>query len=340
MTLPELQQEVYIAGPGGPEVLQVRQQPTPRPGPGKVLIEVAAAGVNRHDCNQRAQGAAHDGTLVPGLEVAGKVVMLGEGTDTALAGRRVMALVQGGGYAQYAVADQALVLPAPHSLSDAEAASIPEALFTAWYNFFLLMKLDRDGFGLIHGGTSGVGHIALQAMTALGYRVLATAGTDEKVAAAKRFGAFAALNYHDPALADKARAATDGHGIDALLDLSAGAHLDADLAMMASGGRITHLSGGSGKTINVPLRALMARQIWITGSLLRPLALTRKAEVAELLRRDVLPLFDQGAIRPQIAARFPLAEAWRAHDMMEQNNHIGKIVLLSDGGIHEREKHS
>lgn len=340
MDVPEFQQEVYITGPGGPKTLQIRRQPTPRPGPGKVLIKVAAAGVNRHDCNQRAQGAAHDGTLVPGLEVCGEVVMLGEGAGDSLAGKRVMALVQGGGYAQYANADQALVLPAPDGLSDAEAASLPEALFTAWYNFFLLMKLDRGGFGLIHGGTSGVGHVALQAMSALGYRVLATAGTDEKVAAAKRFGAFEALNYNDPALADKVRAATGGHGIDALLDLSAGAHIDADLAMMASGGRIAHLSGGSGKAITVPLRNLMARQIWITGSLLRPLALASKALLADMLRRDVLPLFDQGAIRPHITARFPLAEAWRAHHMMEQNSHIGKIVLVSDDEIQEREDQS
>ncbi len=340
MTVPEFQQEVYITGSGGPEVLQVRQQPTPRPGPGKVLIKVAAAGVNRHDCNQRAQGAAHDGTLVPGLEVCGEVVMLGEGADAGLAGKRIMALVQGGGYAEYALADQALVLPAPDGLSNAEAAALPEALFTAWYNFFLLMKLDRDGFGLIHGGTSGVGHVALQAMSALGYRVLATAGTDEKVAAARSFGAFEAFNYNDSALADKAHSATGGHGIDALLDLSAGAHIDADLAMMASGGRIAHLSGGKGKAITVPLRNLMARQIWITGSLLRPLALARKTEVAEMLRRDVLPLIDQGAIRPHIAARFPLAEAWRAHHMMEQNSHIGKIVLVCDDEIHEREDQS
>ncbi|CAN7601999.1 NAD(P)H-quinone oxidoreductase [Neorhizobium sp. LjRoot104] len=340
MTVPDFHQEVQIASAGGPETLQVRRQPTPRLGVGKVLIKVAAAGVNRHDCNQRAQGAAHDGTLVPGLEVCGKVVMLGEDSEAGLAGKRVMALVQGGGYAQYAIAEQALVLPAPDGLSDAEAASLPEALFTAWYNFFVLMKLERDGFGLIHGGTSGVGHVALQAMSALGYRVLATAGTDEKVAAAKGFGAFEALNYNDPALADKARAATGGHGISALLDLSAGAHIDADLAMMASGGRIAHLSGGSGKAITVPLRNLMARQIWITGSLLRPLALASKTLLADMLRRDVMPLFDQGAIRPHIAARFPLTEAWRAHHMMEQNSHIGKIVLVSDDNIHEREDQS
>lgn len=340
MTVPNSHLEVHITGPGGPETLQIRRQPTPRPGPGKVLIRVAAGGVNRHDCNQRVQGAAHDGTLVPGLEVCGEVVMLGEGADASLAGKRVMALVQGGGYAQYAIADQALVLPAPGGLSDAEVGSLPEALFTAWYNFFILMKLDREGFGLIHGGTSGVGHVALQAMSALGYRVLATAGTDEKVAAARRFGAFESLNYNDAALADKIRAATGGHGIDALLDLSAGAHIDTDLAMMASGGRIAHLSGGNGKAITVPLRTLMARQIWITGSLLRPLALARKTEVAEMLRRNVLPLIDQGAIRPHIAAQFPLTEAWRAHHMMEQNSHIGKIVLVSDDEIHEREDQS
>lgn len=320
------QTAMIITAAGGPEVLQVAHMPLPRPGQHQVLIKVTAAGVNRHDCNQRAAGVHHDGNPIPGLEASGVVVQLGDDVTDVAVGDQVMALLQGGGYAQFALADTALVMKIPQSLNMDEAACIPEALFTAWWNFFGLMHLKRGEFALIHGGTSGVGHLALQALSALGYRVLATAGSDEKVKAATGFGAYAAFSYKDADLAAKVRDATGGAGISALLDMSAGAHIAADLEMMAPDGRIAHLSAGGGGMLQVLLKPLMAKRISITGSLLRPLALSCKAEIAELIRRDVLPLFD-GRMRPTIASRFPLEDAAAAHREMEKGSHIGKILL-------------
>lgn len=334
MTYPIRHNAIVITGAGGPEMLQRQDIPTPQAGPDQVLIKVSAAGINRHDCNQRNAGHCPDGNPVPGLEAAGVIVALGEGVLDLAIGDRVMGLLQGGGYGEYAVADAAVVMRIPSGLSDVEAACIPEALFTAWWNFFGLMDLQPQDCALIHGGTSGVGHLALQAMSGLGYRVLATAGNAEKVKAAKGFGAFAAFDYHDPELAAKVKEATGGAGINTLLDMSAGAHLEADLEMMAVGGRIAHLSAGGGAFLNVPLKPLMAKRLCITGSLLRPLELHKKTEIAELIKRDIMPLLGK-SVRPVIAAEFLLSQAADAHRAMEQNSHIGKIVLrvadISDG---------
>lgn len=326
MSIPGRQKAIIITAAGGPEVLQLADMPTPRPGPHQVLIRIAAAGINRHDCNQRSAGVHHDGNPVPGLEASGVVAQLGESVADFAIGDRVMALLQGGGYAGFAIADAALVMKVPDTLDMVEAAGVPEALFTAWWNFFGLMRLQRGEYALIHGGTSGVGHLALQAMSALGYRVLATAGSPRKVKAARDFGAFAAFSYDDPDLPGKVREATAGAGVAALLDMSAGAHLAADLEMMAPDGRIAHLSGGAGATLSVPLKALMAKRISITGSLLRPLALERKAAVAAMIARDVLPILG-ASVRPAIAARFALEDAAAAHREMEKGSHIGKIIL-------------
>ncbi|MGR6429702.1 NAD(P)H-quinone oxidoreductase [Rhizobium sp. PAMB 3174] len=326
MLHPEYQTAVIIKGAGGPEVLVAERVPVQSPGPGEVLIRVSAAGVNRHDVHQRAAGKHSDGQAVPGLEVCGTIVAVGEGVGGVAKGERVMALVQGGGYGQYVVANAGLVMPAPVSLSDAEAAGIPEAVFTTWWNFFNLMALEKDQFALFHGGTSGVGHIALQAMSALGYNVLVTCGSDKKVSAALNFGARAAFRYDDPELADKVLAATGNKGISALLDVSAGAHLAQDLKMMAPDGMMAHLSGGGGADLGVPLREIMAKRIRITGSLLRPLPMARKIAVANMIRKDVWPLFGR-EVRPQIDGKFDFTKAADAHRMMENNSHIGKIIL-------------
>ena len=193
------------------------------------------------------------------------------------------------------------------------------------------MSFGKGGFALIHGGTSGVGHIALQAMSALGYRVIATAGTETKVAAAKDFGAHEAFSYRDENLAAKVMDATGGQGISSLLDVSAGAHLKQDLQMMAADGQIAHLSGGGGTELAIPLRDIMAKRLCITGSLLRPLPLDRKVAVAEDLRRDVLPMLGS-KVRPAIAATFDLLHAASAHAAMEENAHIGKIMLTVEHG--------
>lgn len=326
MTLPATFNAIVIDRAGGPEVLVPRAMPMLRPGPGQVLIRVTAAGVNRHDVNQRATGAHHDGTPVPGLEVAGTVALCGPGIEGLAPGARVMALVQGGGYGEYALAGAPLVFAVPDCLSDPEAACLPEALFTARWNFFDMMALRRDQFALIHGGTSGVGHLALQTLSALGYRVIATCGTGKKTEAALGFGAMAAFSYHDPDLSAQVMAATGGQGVSALLDMSAGAHIAQDLAMMAPDGVIAHLSPKGNGALAVPLRALMARRVRITGSFLRPLDLARKARVADRLRAEVVPLLG-GQVRPVIAHEFALHDAARAHAVMEKSAHIGKIVL-------------
>ena len=326
MPIPETQTAIVITKAGGPDVLEPKTVEVPQPGSDQMLIRVSAAGINRHDVHQRVGGRHSDGTAVPGLEVCGIIVAVGAGVDQGRIGERVMALVQGGGYGQYVVANQQLVLPAPNTLSDIEAAGFPEAAFTTWWNFFHLMTCRKDSFALIHGGTSGVGHIALQAMSALGYRVIATAGTETKVAAAKAFGAHDAFSYRDEDLAAKVMEATGGQGISSLLDVSAGAHLKQDIQMMAPDGQIAHLSGGGGADLAIPLRDIMAKRLCITGSLLRPLPLDRKAAVAEDLRRDVLPLLGS-KVRPTIAATFDLRDATKAHAAMEENAHIGKIIL-------------
>ncbi|WP_040607086.1 NAD(P)H-quinone oxidoreductase [Oceanicola sp. S124] len=328
MSHPKEQTAVVISQPGGPEVLLPAQVRVPEPGPGQLLIRVVAAGVNRHDCLQRAAGVHHDGSPVPGLEAAGEVVAIGAGVTDVAPGDRVMVLLQGGGYAQYALAEAAVTMPIPEGMEMVEAAALPEALFTAWWNFFFLMTLRPEDFALIHGGTSGVGHLALQALSALGYRVLATAGSAAKVEAARGFGAMAAFNYRDEGLAEAVLEATGGQGIGALLDVSAGAHLAQDLAMMAPDGCIAHLSAGGGAALSVPLRPLMAKRIRITGSFLRPLEASRKAEVALRLRREVWPLLG-AKVRATIAASYPLEQACEAHRDMEKGSHIGKFVLFT-----------
>lgn len=324
--LPDFHTSILISEAGGPEVLRSAQVPLRNPGSRQVLIRISAAGINRHDCLQRAAGIHHDGNPVPGLEASGVVVALGHDVTELEIGAPVMALLQGGGYAEYAVADVALTMPVPDGISMTEAAALPEALFTAWWNYFFLMRLQPNEFALMHGGTSGVGHLALQAMSALGYGVLATCGSADKVTAAKRFGARDAFNYNDPELTAKVIDATNGRGISALLDVSAGAHFEADLEMMAPDGRIAHLSGGGGSALNVPLKKLMAKRISITGSLLRPLALERKTQVAQKIRRDVWPLLG-AQVRPELAAVLPLLDAAQAHLEMEKGQHVGKIVL-------------
>lgn len=326
MPILETQTAVLITKAGGPEVLVPGLVPVPRPGAGQVLIRVTAAGLNRHDVNQRRAGLHSDGLATPGLEVCGTVVAVGPNVTGIGLDSRVMALVQGGGYAQYTLAYAALVMPAPDSLNDVEAAAIPEAAFTTWWNFFGLMALQKEQFALIHGGTSGVGHLALQFLSALGYQVIATCGSEAKAAAAREFGALDAFLYSAPDLAQQVLAATEGLGISTLMDVSAGAHLDQDLEMMATDGTIAHLSGGGGAEIKVPLQKIMARRIRITGSFLRPLPLAHKARIAALIRQDLWPLLGN-RVRPVIALSVDFRDAVVAHREMERNRHIGKIML-------------
>ncbi|WP_316165271.1 MULTISPECIES: NAD(P)H-quinone oxidoreductase [unclassified Bradyrhizobium] len=326
--IPEIQHAVIITAAGGPEVLFERfDWPVPAQlGPDDVLIEIAAAGINRHDCNQRAAGPSREPNPVPGLEASGRIVACGSNVAKERLGEAVIALTDGGAYAQYVATDQHLALPMPDGFDWVRGVALPEALFTTWFNFFDLMRMAPGETALIHGGSSGVGTIAIQLLHALGHDVFATAGTEEKRAVARGLGARAVFDYADPDLAEQVRAATNGRGVDCILDTSAGAHIMQDLAALAAGGRIAFLSAGGGKELSVPLRSLMARRASVTGAFLRSTPLELKRRIAGCLQQQVWPLL-ASAVRPYIDRVYPLSEAARAHAHMESNGHIGKIVL-------------
>ena len=291
-----------------------------------VLIEVMAAGVNRHDCNQRRAGPAPEPNPVPGLEASGRIVACGKNIPAHRIGEKVMALTDGGSYAQFVATPSELALPIPEGLDWIALAALPEALFTTWFNFFVLMQLKPGESALIHGATSGVGSIATQLLNALGHKVYGTAGTADKRKAALDFGCTAVFDYNDPDLVSRVRQATGGRGVDTILDMSAGAHIDADLAMIADDGRIAYLSAGGGKSLQLPLRMLMSRRTRITGAFLRSTPDHIKIKVAKQLRERVWHLLGN-SLKPQIDASFSLENAAEAHRKMEANAHIGKIVL-------------
>ena len=326
--IPSRQHAIVISAPGGPEVLlENASWPVPQPlADDDVLIQVMAAGINRHDCNQRKAGPKHEPNPVPGLEAAGIIVAVGKNVSRQRVGERVVALTDGGAYAQFVAAASELALPMPEGLDWVSAAALPEALFTTWFNFIELMRLTPGETALIHGGASGVGSIAIQLLKALGHPVYATAGTTKKRDAALRFGCTAAFDYNDPDLAKRVMAATNNRGVDTILDMSAGAHVDADLAMIAAGGRISHLSAGGGKSLALPLRALMARRASVTGAFLRSTPLAIKTKIARELRATAWPLLGTHVL-PSIEVTYPLANAADAHRHMERSTHIGKIIL-------------
>lgn len=327
MNRPARHAAVFIARAGGPEVLELRHVPPPQPRGGEVLIAVQAAGVNRHDCNQRRRGPTPVHSDIPGLEVAGTVVGLGDGAAGLALGDAVCALTDGGGYGEYVTAQAAHTLPVPAGLDMVQAAALPEAAFTVWHNFFRVAALQPGESVLLHGGTSGVGTFALQLLAALGHPVYATCGTPDKQAAAERLGARQAFDYHAPTWVEDLRDATEGCGVDVILDMSGGRHTLLNLEALARRGRLVHLSPGDGGDFSAPLRALMAKELKVTGSLLRPLPDDEKAEIASALRGCVWPLVEAGRVRPVVHALLPLAQAVEAHLLMETGTHIGKLVL-------------
>jgi putative PIG3 family NAD(P)H quinone oxidoreductase len=264
---------------------------------------------------------------VPGLEVAGVVAAVGAKLSGWTVGERVCALTDGGGYGEYAVAPAALAFRIPEGLTDVVAAALPEALFTVWFNFFKVANLAAGESVLLHGGTSGVGTIAIQVLSGLGHPVFATCGSDDKVALAKRLGAREAFNYRSDEFAAGVRAATHGHGVDVILDMSGGRHSLRSLESLAYRGRIVHLSPGDGADFSVPLRLIMAKEAKITGSLLRPLALTDKTVIAEELRQRIWPSIASGRIQPVLHRVLPLRQAAEAHAVMEAAEHAGKLIL-------------
>lgn len=333
MSLPSRHAAMHISAAGGPEVLALREVPVPQPRAGEVLVAVKAAGVNRHDCNQRRRGPSPAHCDIPGLEVAGTVVAIGDGVHDQCIGDSVCALTDGGGYGGYAIAQAAQALPVPAGLDLVHAAALPEAAFTVWHNFFRVADLQPAESVLLHGGTSGVGTLAIQVLTALGHPVLATCGTAEKCAAAERLGARRAFDYHDAGWVADVRDCTGARGVDVILDMSGGRHSLGNLDALARRGRLVHLSPGDGAAFSAPLRTLMAKELKITGSLLRPLSNAEKEQIAQALRATVWPLIVAGSVLPVVHAVLPLAQAAEAHRLMETGSHIGKLVLdvaLSD----------
>ncbi len=326
MNLPACHTVVAHSAAGGPEVLELAERPVPAPGTGEILIRVAAAGVNRHDVGQRRRAPGGEHTDVFGLEVAGEVVARGPGVSEWEIGDRVCALVDGGGYAQYAVAPASNTLPLPEGFSLQEAAALPEALFTVWYNCFDVGRLQPGERVLFHGGTSGVGSMGIQVLAALGYEVYATCGDARKCEAARGFGARRAIDYRSEDFVAAVHEATGGRGVDLIIDMAGAAYAEANLDAIAFGGRIVHLSPGTG-AFCPPLAKIMLKRACVTGSRLRPVPVETKARMAAELRRIVWPLLG-APVRPVIDSTFPLVQAAEAHRAMERAQHIGKILLL------------
>ncbi len=329
-TLPETMTCIEIAAPGPAEGLRPAQRPVPRPGPGEVLIAVAAAGVNRPDVFQR-QGnyppppGASD---IPGLEVAGTVVALGEGVTAPAIGAEVTALVTGGGYARYCTAAAECCLPWPKGYDAEKAAALPETFFTVWHNVFQRCGLTAGESFLVHGGSSGIGTTAIQLAAAFGARVFATAGSAEKCRVCAELGAERAINYGEEDFVAVVKEATGKRGVDVILDMVGGDYVARNIKAMAADGRLCNIAFLKGSRVEIDLMPVMLKRLTLTGSTLRARPVAVKAAIARELRAQVWPLLDAGRVRPVIHAAFPLEQAADAHRLMESSAHIGKVVLV------------
>jgi putative PIG3 family NAD(P)H quinone oxidoreductase len=319
---------VVAPQPDGAEELALIERPVPRPGAGEVLVRVAAAGVNRPDILQR-RGLYPPPPGAPdilGLEIAGEVVEAGEGAEQ-LRGQRVCALVAGGGYAEYCVAAAGICLPAPDALSLAEAAAMPETLFTVWSNLFERGFAADGDTVLVHGGTSGIGTMAIALGRLFGLTVIVTCGTDEKCARAEQIGAAKAINYRTEDFVEEVRRLTDGGGVQIVLDMIGGDYLPRNVACLAENGRHVSIAFQGGARAEIALPELMRKRLILTGSFLRPRPVEFKTMVADEIAKTVWPYVEGGRLRPVIDSTFPLAEAAKAHARMESGEHVGKIVL-------------
>ncbi|WP_206735257.1 NAD(P)H-quinone oxidoreductase [Bosea sp. Tri-44] len=327
--LPAMMTAIGFDAPGGPDVLKPQQRPVPQPGPGQLLVHVAVAGVNRPDVLQRMGGYAPPpgASDIPGLEIAGRIVALGEGGSRYEVGDQVCALVAGGGYAEYAVVHEDNALPIPAGLSLEEAGAIPETYFTVWTNVFQRGGLKKGESFMVHGGTSGIGTTAIQLAKAFGATVLATAGSDEKCTACRDLGADHAINYRTEDFVAAAKAATGGRGVNLILDMVGGDYINRNYDAAAESGRIVQIAFLNGPKAEVNFSRLMMKRLTHTGSTLRPRTIAEKAAIARELEDRVWPLLTEGRCKPVIHARFPLGQAAEAHALMESNAHIGKIVL-------------
>lgn len=329
MSLPQMMPAVEITAPGGPEVLRATEVAVPEAGPGEVLVKVAAAGVNRPDCLQRAglYPLPPDASPLPGLEIAGEVVALGAGATRWQIGDRVVALVHGGGYAGYCRANAGHCLPWPAGLSAVEAASLPETSFTVQYNLFTRAGLKTGETCLIHGGSSGIGATAIQLAKAAGARVLTTVGNADKVRFCTDLGADLAIDYKVDDWLEAVLTATGRRGVDVVLDMVAGPYVEKNLRALASDGRYSMIAFLLGAKAEVNFGHVLGKRLTLTGSTLRPQSVAAKAAIARDVEAHVWPLVAAGRYRSPIYRSFPLAEAAQAHALMESSQHMGKIVL-------------
>ncbi len=321
---------IVIDHPGGPEVLQLRDQPQPRPAAGQVLVRVQAAGVNRPDVLMRQGKYAGSGDvagLVPGLEIAGIVEACGADAARWQPGDAVCALLPAGGYAEYAVVDARHCLPVPAGLGMVEAAALPETMFTVWHNVFQRGGLQPGEILLVHGGSSGIGTAAIQLATALGSRVAVTAGSDDKCRACRELGAEWAINYKTEDFAQ----VLQNIGVDVVLDMVGGDYIAKNIQLLRDDGRLVFINATQGSRGNFDAGDLMRRRLTLTGSTLRPRSADFKAALAAAVEQRVWPLLAAGRFRPVIDRTYPLAEAAAAHQRLESSAHIGKIVLEVGG---------
>ncbi len=328
--LPEMMTAIDPAAPGGPEVLIPVERPVPQPQPGEVLIRVAAAGINRPDVMQRKgmYPPPPGAPSIPGLEIAGAVVAVGEGVDAAMIGARVCALVTGGGYAEYCAAPVGSCLVVPDALSMVEAAAMPETLFTVWTNLFERAYVVEGDIALVHGGTSGIGTMAIALCSLFGVTTIVTCGSDEKCAAAKALGADHAINYNTEDFVAAVMTITGGKGVNAVLDMVGGDYLPRNIQCMAEDARHVTIAVQRGVQAEIPILPIMLKRLTLTGSTLRARPANFKAMVADELKRMVWPAVEAGDLKPVVHATFPLVEAAAAHALMESGDHVGKIVLV------------
>ena len=330
-SLPAQMTVIAIRAPGGPEMLVPEQRAVPQPGEREVLVKVAAAGVNRPDVMQR-QGLyppPKGATDIPGLEIAGEVAALGAGVQRWKLGDKVMALVVGGGYAEYCLAHESHALPVPAGLTLVEAAAIPETTFTVWHNVFERGRLQRGETLLVHGGSSGIGTTAIQLAKAFGARVITTAGSAEKCDACRRLGADVAINYKQDDFVAATKAATNGKGADVVLDMVGGDYIEPNYEAAAVEGRIVQIAFQGSPKATVDFRRIMLKRLTHTGSTLRARSIEDKAAIARAVEAHALPLVAAGKVKPVIDSTFPLSEAAAAHSRLEAGAHIGKIVLTN-----------
>jgi NADPH:quinone reductase len=332
--LPETMNAIEIADFGGPDVLKPAKRPVPKPGPGEVLIEVAAAGINRPDILQRQGGyrpppGASD---IPGLEIAGRIVAIGSDVSGWKIGDQACALVAGGGYAEFCTAPAPQCLPFPRGMDATRAAAIPETFFTVWTNVFDRGRLKAGETFLVHGGSSGIGTTAIQLAHQFGARVFTTAGSAEKCAACVKLGAERAIDHKREDFVAVIQAATQQKGVDVILDMVGGPYINRNLQILAMEGRLVQIAFLQGSKAEIDLGALMMKRQTLTGSTLRPRSVAEKGTIAKSLREKVWPLLDSGKVAPVMFKTFPLTQAAAAHQLMESSSHIGKIVLVTGHG--------